>query len=272
MPERDPFSMTSVEAKALAASVDASADNCEQSGGNAANWSTMPLDSKNGDGPSSTEDGLDESNAKSELVARKKSVRKDEADDIYAHVDKEVVDSDDEDHLDDPVLDVPLEELRGDAKKRYIGQTKRALARLYKRLYGDKLPPSEMLRTLCLAMTLFFHDWWILVTPKFERQCPDGPMRSPSHSKGKNVVGVCSFRSGQCLQPLIGFQLGETSAILHLRNILLLPLHPHFPFAHEPRDWTREHNPIRKSNLGLGQLLRHRVLRIGDGQPVLVLC
>jgi ATP:ADP antiporter, AAA family len=90
------------------------------------------------------------------VVVKKSSIRKDEQNDIYAHVDEEVVDEFDEDAADDPVLDVPLEELRGDPWKRFQGKTTRALLRVYKRLYGDKLPPSEMLRTLSLATTLFF--------------------------------------------------------------------------------------------------------------------
>jgi len=156
--------MSSVEAKALAATVDTSADNSDQTGGIGTSWSSMPLDSTNSDDPSSDDIDTDEKNAKSSLVARKKSVRKDEEEDIYVHVDKEVVDEEDEAILDDPVLDVPLEELRGDSRKRLTGQTKRALNRLYRRLYGDKLPPSEMLRTLCLAMTLFFMigGYWLL--------------------------------------------------------------------------------------------------------------
>jgi len=180
MPERDPFPMTSVEAKALAASVDTTTDESSPGGGNhpglnattpAASWSTMPLESGTGQTPSSSRGESnnnnntdDDTNAKSELVGRKKSVRRDEQDDIYAHVDKEIVDEEDEENLNDPVLDVPLEELRGDWRKRYIGQTKRAMHRLYRRLYGDKLPPSEMLRTLCLAMTLFFMigGYWLL--------------------------------------------------------------------------------------------------------------
>jgi len=84
--------------------------------------------------------------------------------DIYAHVDKEIVDEDDEENLDDPILDIPLDELRGNSWRRFTGKTKRTLHKLYRRLYGDKLPPSEMLRTLCLAMTLFFMigGYWLL--------------------------------------------------------------------------------------------------------------
>jgi len=164
MPERDPFPMTSVEAKALAASVDNGGENSDQAVDTAGSWSTMPLTTNDNDVPASDDLEDAEMNAKSELVTKKRSVRKDEEDDIYAHVDKEVVDEEDEQILDDPVLDVPLEELRGDPSKRYIGQTKRALNRLYRRLYGDKLPPEEMLRTLCLATTLFFMigGYWLL--------------------------------------------------------------------------------------------------------------
>lgn len=161
MPERDPFPMTSVQAKALAASVDTDAENIDQPIDNKTPWSSMPLDSN--DAPGSA-DISDETNAKTELVGRKRSVRKDEEDDIYLHVDKEVVDEEDEANLDDPVLDVPLDELRGDSRARYMSQAKRSLERIYRRLYGDKLPPSEMLRTLCLAMTLFFMigGYWLL--------------------------------------------------------------------------------------------------------------
>mmetsp|Transcript_4744 Transcript_4744/g.11333 ORF Transcript_4744/g.11333 Transcript_4744/m.11333 type:complete len:657 (+) Transcript_4744:109-2079(+) len=164
MPERDPFPMTSVEAKALAASVDDGGENSEQAVETPGSWSTMPLEGNNSDAPASADIEDAEMNAKSELVTKKRSVRKDEEEDIYAHVDKEIVDDEDEQILDDPVLDVPLEELRGDPTKRYMGQTKRALNRLYKRLYGDKLPPEEMLRTLCLATTLFFMigGYWLL--------------------------------------------------------------------------------------------------------------
>eukprot|EP00537_Pseudo-nitzschia_pungens_P011747 CAMPEP_0172392342 /NCGR_PEP_ID=MMETSP1061-20121228/8507_1 /TAXON_ID=37318 /ORGANISM="Pseudo-nitzschia pungens, Strain cf. pungens" /LENGTH=676 /DNA_ID=CAMNT_0013123171 /DNA_START=130 /DNA_END=2160 /DNA_ORIENTATION=- len=180
MPERDPFPMTSMEAKALEASVGANAsdnrnpnrnrnrnrnpDGGDRSDSNTTSWSTMPLDSSTNDAPSSTDIRGDEPDEKNELVGRKKSIRKDEQEDIYTHVDKEVVDEEDEENLADRVLDVPLEELRGDWRKKYTGQAKRASFRFYRRLYGDKLPLAEMMRTLCLAMTLFFMigGYWML--------------------------------------------------------------------------------------------------------------
>jgi ATP:ADP antiporter, AAA family len=148
MPERDPFPMTSTEAKALEASV-AATDQDKQ-------WSSMKTKAgvKTPSGGSGAPMGDEYEDATSGLVVKKSSVRKDEEEDIYAHVDKERVDEDD-DPL-DPILDVPLDELRGDPYRRYVGQTKRSLLKLYYRVYGDKLPPEEMLRTLTLASTLFF--------------------------------------------------------------------------------------------------------------------
>jgi len=162
--------MTSVEAKTLVASVVIDKQNGDQpnvpSTASSNSWSSMPLEITN-DAPSSADirgGKVDDADARNELVARKSSLRKDEEDDIYAHVDKEIVDEDDEENLDDPILDIPLEELRGNSWRRFTGQTKRTLHKLYRRLYGDKLPPSEMLRTLCLAMTLFFMigGYWLL--------------------------------------------------------------------------------------------------------------
>jgi len=162
--------MTSIEAKALVASVVTVNQNGDQpdvpSTASSNSWSSMPLEITN-DAPSSADilgDEIADADAKNELVARKSSIRKDEEDDIYAHVDKEIVDEDDEENLDDPILDIPLDELRGNSWRRFTGKTKRTLHKLYRRLYGDKLPPSEMLRTLCLAMTLFFMigGYWLL--------------------------------------------------------------------------------------------------------------
>lgn len=145
MPERDPYPMTSMEAKLLEASVESNEEGKQ--------WSSMQTKASvktlSGD-----ETKNEQNDASSELMVKKSSVRKDEEEDIYAHVDKEIVD-DDDDH-EDPVLDVPLDELRGDPYRRFVGQTKRSLLKFYYRVYGDKLPPSEMLRTLTLASTLFF--------------------------------------------------------------------------------------------------------------------
>jgi ATP:ADP antiporter, AAA family len=163
MAEREQYPMTSTEAKALEASM--------TGGGispvNDAAWASMATEATT---QALSADSAQDIDAKQDLVGdvaaatKKSSMRKDEQDDMYSHFEREVVDEFDEDATDDPVLDVPLEELRGDAWKRFQGQTKRALLRVYKRLYGDKLPPSEMLRTLSLATTLFFiiGGYWLL--------------------------------------------------------------------------------------------------------------
>ncbi|KAG7362732.1 TLC ATP/ADP transporter [Nitzschia inconspicua] len=161
MLEREKYPMTSTEAKALEASVEGGG-----SSAGAVAWSSMNTEVATEVHSRASSHDLD---AKEVLVdvadaTKKSSIRKDEQDDIYAHVDKEVVDEFDEETHDDPVLDVPLEELRGGPWKRFQGQSKRTLLRVYKRLYGDKMPPSEMLRTLSLATTLFFMigGYWLL--------------------------------------------------------------------------------------------------------------
>ena len=55
-------------------------------------------------------------------------------------------------------------ESRGTAAERSLVRILRVLEKMYKRLYGDQLPPSEMLRTLSLASTLFFMigGYWLL--------------------------------------------------------------------------------------------------------------
>ena len=165
MPEREPYPMTSVEAKALEASM-AEPDGSSSEGKKKKSWSSMQTKvatkTPTTDQAADTEGG--ESSNREDLVEKKSQVRKEEEEDIYAHVDNEVVDEFDADAQDDPILDVPLEELRGDNWKRFKGRAERTLLRVYKRLYGEKLPPSEMLRTLTLATTLFFMigGYWLL--------------------------------------------------------------------------------------------------------------
>lgn len=144
--------MTSMEAKALEASVPSSESKGE--------WASMNTTSQ-----------VDTSKVgEAELEETKGSLTgsgsdgggggdDDDDDDIYAGTDRE-----DPEDLEDPVLDVPLHELRGSSFDRLWGSAKRSLLGLYQRLYGDKLPPSEMIRTLTLASTLFFMigGYWLL--------------------------------------------------------------------------------------------------------------
>ena len=152
--ERDPFPMTSPEAKALESSVD------DQGKGRGKKWASMQTETN--DGPTSLD--VDVSSATSSLVGKKKrgpqSAEEDENDDdIYKDLEEE-----DEEDKEDEFLDVPLDELRGSPIDRMIGSGKRAMFKLYKRLYGDKLTPSEMIRILSLATTLFFMigGYWLL--------------------------------------------------------------------------------------------------------------
>ena len=71
---------------------------------------------------------------------------------------------DDERNEEDEFLDRPTWESHGTAAERRMARVLRLLERVYKRLYGDKLPPGEMIRTLCLASTLFFMigGYWLL--------------------------------------------------------------------------------------------------------------
>jgi AAA family ATP:ADP antiporter len=147
--ERDPFPMKSPEANRLAASVPEEGKD----------WNSMQTEADAHEHSVSTGD-VDEG-SRSSLVSgssKKKTLGTD--DDIYAAADEE----DDDEEKDDAFLDVPLQELRGSSMDKMIGSTKRTLLKIYTRLYGTKLPPSEMLRTLCLAMTLFFMigGYWLL--------------------------------------------------------------------------------------------------------------
>ncbi len=133
--QHDPFPMTSTEAKALEASVRSQEKK---------QWSTM-----------STESLVDTSRLDNAAEQQEEESRGSLKNDIY--IEKEM-------DVEDPILDVPLEELRGTRWDRWLGSMKRSALKLYERLYGDKLPPSEMIRILILATTLFFMigGYWLL--------------------------------------------------------------------------------------------------------------
>lgn len=69
-----------------------------------------------------------------------------------------------DDRNEDEFFDRPMWESHGTSSERRMARVLRILERIYKRLYGDKLPPAEMIRTLCLASTLFFMigGYWLL--------------------------------------------------------------------------------------------------------------
>lgn len=146
--KRDPFPMSSTAAKALEASV----------GDKAAkkSWSSMKTESKES-APSVSDVELDD--ASNSLVRSKSKGSSSDDENLYDRADGE-----DAEDLEDSYYDVPLTELRGSYKDRILGSSKRWMLKVYKRLYGDKLPPSEMIRTLFLATTLFFMigGYWLL--------------------------------------------------------------------------------------------------------------
>jgi AAA family ATP:ADP antiporter len=119
-------------------------------------WNNMNMTSKNA-GPSGK--ALKESDEEGH-ASLTNSTKKSAAGDIYADLDK----PDEDDNDEDDFLDVPLSELRGSPFEKLLTRTLRSAKKLYTRLYGESLPPSEMLRTLCLAMTLFFMigGYWLL--------------------------------------------------------------------------------------------------------------
>ena len=150
--ERDPFPMSSKEAKALEESIPSAVKKTKK-------WSSMNTDS---DVDTSRIEGDEEDLAAGDSLTTGKKKGSDK-DDIYSDVDDI-----DEADKEDPILDTPLDELRGSSTDRMMGQFKRSSLKLYKRLYGEKLPPSEMMRTLTLASTLFFMigGYWLLRSVK----------------------------------------------------------------------------------------------------------
>lgn len=143
MANRDPFPMSSQEAKQMESSVQGSTT--------LSSWGNMATVAAE-QGPSEAE--LEENEAGSKLVGTSGT----DNDDIYAGVDVE------EDDDEDDFLDVPLTDLRGSPFSRRIKAILRGMKKIYNRLYGEKLPLSEMVRTLCLAATLFFMigGYWLL--------------------------------------------------------------------------------------------------------------
>jgi AAA family ATP:ADP antiporter len=144
--ERDPFPMTSTEAKALEASSPDKKSTRQ--------WASMTTDSEV-DTSKLDENAPEDSSSRGSLKGNKNN----ENEDIYADTDKE-----DPADVEDPILDVPLDELRGSQWDRSVGSLKRSALKIYTKLYGDKLPPEEMIRILTLATTLFFMigGYWLL--------------------------------------------------------------------------------------------------------------
>lgn len=132
---RDKFPMQSEEAKRLA----------ESSAGESGDWNTMETTSA---GRAPRSDTVDDDEAAEGLTGRSTSPRNSS-------------DGDDDSQEDEDYLDRPSWESR---HGRGAQKALRFFQNVYYRLYGDQLPPSEMIRTLCLASTLFFMigGYWLL--------------------------------------------------------------------------------------------------------------
>uniref|UniRef100_A0A7S2GZ17 ADP,ATP carrier protein n=1 Tax=Helicotheca tamesis TaxID=374047 RepID=A0A7S2GZ17_9STRA len=175
MTERDPFPMRSKEAAALAASV-AEDPSPADGEGNTSSWNRMGT-STSVDPPSkatSSEGELGDIDAKGKLVGgSKRSKKKKGAEGETSIYDEDEMNSgggrngdedDEDDFLNQPLGTSPLEDALPPQGRRMLNATTRGFGRVYRRLYGDSIPPSEMLRTLCLSSTLFFMigGYWLL--------------------------------------------------------------------------------------------------------------
>lgn len=158
---RDPFPMSSPEAMRMVESVQQ--QGIDDGSGPSSQWNSMSTQSletmrsgnanESGDGRGGTrsQPGSQQRLIQSKKVGGTASDQLDRNsnnnsldDDMYQ------TDADPAEEDEDDFLDRPLWELRSKT-----GWIWRRAEKLYHVLYGDKLPPAEMLRTLCLGSTLF---------------------------------------------------------------------------------------------------------------------
>ncbi len=145
MSGRDPFPMQSEEAKRLAASVN-------DGSGSSNDWNRM---NTTVDNIASNNDTAEEMDQQASLMKKRGTTT---GESIYDDMDKK---SKAEIYMeeDDEYLDYSMQE-----RNSTLGKVKKNLLVAHRYLYGDKLPPSETIRTLCLSMTLFFMigGYWLL--------------------------------------------------------------------------------------------------------------
>lgn len=166
MPERDPYPMNSPEAQRLAQSVVDGGEGDQGSvtsgggGGGNQQWHSMSTESA-GAGPKESLIPDDESSV-SEGLVRAASQKIAAGTDIYAAA--EALEQKGHKHHTDEYLETPMTDTRGPKFERQIISNLRFFERVYHKLYGDKLPLSEMIRTMTLASTLFFMigGYWLL--------------------------------------------------------------------------------------------------------------
>jgi len=110
--------------------------------------------------------------AKSKLRPSATSSANDPESSIYDDMDKqtkaEIYLEEEDEYLDNPIEARDYGHGHGHGSShsasRYTRQIKKTLLMLHRYLYGDTLPPSETIRTLCLSSTLFFMigGYWLL--------------------------------------------------------------------------------------------------------------
>lgn len=149
MTGRDPFPMQSEEAKRLAASVNDDSDRTNS-------WNRMNTTVDNVDAASND---VHEGSAEEASLMKKRGSNVGGETSIYDDMDKktkaEIYMEEDDEYLDHSMHDRP---------NSTMSKIKRNLLIAHRYLYGDKLPPSETIRTLCLSSTLFFMigGYWLL--------------------------------------------------------------------------------------------------------------
>jgi len=148
----DPFPMQSEEALRLSTSV---------SDPDGSDWNKMGTETEvivnDEHGDDSNSDGID-------TLVNKKAPKGASSDDIYDEVDQPNSshryshETDGEEYFDKPLPSTTT------TLSRLTTKISNVWLDIHKNLYGDKLPPSELLRVLCLASTLFFviGGYWLL--------------------------------------------------------------------------------------------------------------
>jgi len=186
---KDPFPMRSDEARRLQASVNDNNNNNNNNNNNSDNgneWNVMDTTtatytrgSRNtGSNVSGGEAGLLGTNNNNNNNKKKKSSSGSDSDNmnIYENLDEDKAMSKSELYMEsqDEYLDNPIDSIHGSGSGSNVPMIQscssknsivvRALKALHKKLYGDKMPVSQLLKTLCLSSTLFFMigGYWLL--------------------------------------------------------------------------------------------------------------
>mmetsp|Transcript_2902 Transcript_2902/g.5436 ORF Transcript_2902/g.5436 Transcript_2902/m.5436 type:complete len:707 (+) Transcript_2902:117-2237(+) len=179
--QRDPFPMHSEEAKRLERSVHSSASGSGTSSSrkDSTGWNTMGTDTfvKYGHGKNYQQDEegtiaggpMGSSDDAALLYKKTKGVVSSSTTTIYDDMDvqtkaEKYLETQDE-YLDQPLDDrLPYSSAHANVSARILKKIQNMLLSIHRYLYGDSIPPSEIVRTLCLASTLFFMigGYWLM--------------------------------------------------------------------------------------------------------------